>query len=215
LRGVVREEVYHHLQSFSVAICILCNPDLSHHFDYAGKLLKYVVLKGAQLYGTEFLVHNVNSLLHLADQAKPYGSLDECSAFAFESFLGRLKLLVTTGKNPLVQAVHRLDSALLPGRFVTRDGIKCKSPNNVFVVGGKGCVVLNQVADDIFHCKVYLDAIPVFTSPMSSLDLGKFKCPVDSTARQTFRRDQLTCRAMMFPHSDFVYFHTLIHSLGE
>jgi hypothetical protein len=189
LKGVVRSDVYQHFMSLSTAICILCDPKQSDDFDYAGDLLRYFVEQGGKLYGPEFLVYNVHSLLHLADQAKRFGSLDECSAFAFESFLGRLKSLVASGKNPLAQIVHRLDTALLPGRFSKRDAISCKSPNNAFIVDGKACVVLSKVGEDSFRCRQYLQSVSVFDSPMDSLDLGKLKCPSNSTAVVTLHRD--------------------------
>lgn len=213
LKGIVRDDVYQHFQTLSVAICILCNPALSDHFDFAGELLKYFVLQGPKLYGRAFLVYNVHSLLHLAEQAKRFGSLEEGSAFAFESFLGRLKTLVASGKNPLAQVVHRLDTAMLPGRYTKREAIRCKAPNNAFIVDGRGCVVVSELGDDLFHCRMYLEAKPVFDSPMDSVQLGKFKCASTFTAAVTLRRDQLTHRAMMFPHFDYVYFHTLHHVL--
>ena len=198
-----------------MSISILCNHELSHQFDFAGRLLKYFVLQGARLYGREFLVYNVHSLLHLADQAKRFGSLDECSAFAFESFLGRLKRLVVSGKNPLAQVVHHLDTAMLPGRFTKHDSITCKIPNNAFIVDGKGCEVLAQVGEQRFQCRVFLNIEPLFEHPIESTLLGKFVSSSTYTSSVILPRDQLTQRAIMFPHTDRMCFLALGHSFSE
>lgn len=61
------------------------------------------VKKAKNLYGAGFLSYNVHGLLHLVDDFKMYGSLDEVNAFTFESFLGLLKCHVKSGYKPLQQ----------------------------------------------------------------------------------------------------------------
>ncbi|RXN37607.1 transposase domain-containing protein [Labeo rohita] len=95
LRGVLPETLYSHFMAFSVAMCILVSPHLTQTYNmYAHELLTYFVEQGRHIYGKEFLVYNVHSLLHLTADATTYGSLDRCSAFAFESYLHQLKKMV-------------------------------------------------------------------------------------------------------------------------
>ena len=50
----------------------------------------------------------MHAVIHLAEDVRKYGPLDNISAFPFESFLGRLKKLVRKPSRPLEQVVCRL-----------------------------------------------------------------------------------------------------------
>lgn len=52
--------------------------------------------------------HNVHQLIHIADYVLKFGSLDNYSAFIYESKLGVLKNLISSGNNPLQQAANRV-----------------------------------------------------------------------------------------------------------
>jgi hypothetical protein len=76
--------------------------------DYAHDLLVLFVQLFSGLYGSDMVVYNVHSLVHIADDARQYGCLDNVSAFCFERCLGRLIKLVRGPSKPLEQSVHRL-----------------------------------------------------------------------------------------------------------
>lgn len=61
-----------------------------------------------KIYHIDFLVYNIHALIHLADDAKLYGSLNNISAFPFENYFGQLKKLVRGPKLPLEQLYCRL-----------------------------------------------------------------------------------------------------------
>lgn len=92
IKGVLQDHLYEHFLSFSTALCILVSRELTKsQGPYANQLLKFFVEREWELYGEIFLVYNVHSLLHLAEDAQNFGSLDRCSAFKFESHLHHIK----------------------------------------------------------------------------------------------------------------------------
>ena len=76
--------------------------------DYAEELLKTFVTHFYHIYGIDMAVYNVHCLVHLAKDAKRYGSLEHISSFPFENFLSRLKRLVRKPDFPLQQVIRRL-----------------------------------------------------------------------------------------------------------
>lgn len=74
----------------------------------AHSLLALFVSHCKEIYHLDFLVYNIHALIHLADDAKLYGSLNNISAFPFENYLGQLKKLVRAPKLPLQQLFCRL-----------------------------------------------------------------------------------------------------------
>ncbi|XP_073672075.1 uncharacterized protein [Paramisgurnus dabryanus] len=137
LKGIIAEQLYEHFLVFSVALSILVCPRLSKHYNHnAEELLMYFIAQGRHLYGDEFLVYNVHSLVHLASDANLYGSLDECSAFSFENYLHQLKRLVRSGRNPLSQIVRRLREADKLSKILREPNktVEIKKPNNVFTL---------------------------------------------------------------------------------
>jgi len=103
--------VYNNFMLLFVGIFILLESHLSHspeHVDYAEQILIMFVKHYIDLYGSDMVVFNVHSLIHLPDDARNYGSLDNISAFCFENYLGKLIKLVRKPSKPLEQVVRRI-----------------------------------------------------------------------------------------------------------
>ena len=100
---------YHNFLLLHVAIYILVSPVLCHQYcNYAEELLVHFVTHYSDLYGKDNVVYNVHGLVHLADDVRKYGCLDNISAFPFENFMKRIKRMIRKPELPLQQVVHRL-----------------------------------------------------------------------------------------------------------
>ncbi len=74
-----------------MAIAILICPRLVQEYSqYAHDLLIHFFETAKCLYGPEFLVYNVHSLVHLKAVTDEHGSLDKSFAFVFENYLHKI-----------------------------------------------------------------------------------------------------------------------------
>jgi hypothetical protein len=109
LGDILPENLYHHFMLLSIGIRILICPQLASKFcDYANDLLVLFVTEAGKLYGKEIYVYNVHSVIHLANDVKNLGPLDEFSSFPFENKLGQLKKMIRKPQFPIQQIVYRL-----------------------------------------------------------------------------------------------------------
>lgn len=109
LKNILRTEYYDHFMILSVAIRLLAQTDLSNeHLNYAEKLLLFFVQRCRELYQSVFMSYNVHGIIHLSQDVKKHGSLDNFSAFKFESFLGKMKAWVRSTKHPLQHVVNQI-----------------------------------------------------------------------------------------------------------
>ncbi|XP_022111442.1 uncharacterized protein LOC110990667 [Acanthaster planci] len=112
LNGIVDDNLYVHFLTLTVAISICLD---THHdkrneyLPYARQLLNYFVENCQHIYGPTFNVYNVHSLTHLCEDVDHFQcSLNELSAFPFESKLNIVKKLVRNAHNPIAQATKRM-----------------------------------------------------------------------------------------------------------
>lgn len=109
LQDKIPQTYLNHFNSLHLAVFILSNNDLIRkHGSYANTLLKYFVEQFSSLYGKENISYNVHGLLHVCDDVKVFGNLNNYSAFPFENYLGQLKNLIKGGNRPLAQVCRRL-----------------------------------------------------------------------------------------------------------
>lgn len=60
------------------------------------------------VYGCGNVSYNVHSIIHLANDAKKYGKLDNFLAFPYENYLQHIKKIIQPGHNSLVQLYNRI-----------------------------------------------------------------------------------------------------------
>lgn len=107
LRKILDNDRYVNFLSLHVAITILASSKYSHFIDYASHLLLYFVNTFKVLYGAENISHNVHNLLHLSEDVRLYGPLDNFSAFPFENYLQSILKSIRKNEKPLAQIIKR------------------------------------------------------------------------------------------------------------
>lgn len=141
---------YDHFLSLSLAIRILLSRELlKKYIEYARSLLHYFVETYKKLYGDEHITHNVHNLIHLPDDAKLHGSLENFSAFKYENYLQDLKKSIKNSRYPLQQIVKRIYER-------RKYGIPVNSSSNLPVL--KNQIIINN---EIFYKKIIFDYVPL------------------------------------------------------
>ena len=206
LKGILKEELYDHFMTFSVAVCLLVCPGLAlTHNGYAKELLKYFVEQGCNLYGPQFLVYNVHSMLHLAADVEVFGNLDQFSAFPFENYLHQLKRLVRSGRNPLVQIVKRLNEMMnIPNTNKRKEGnLATRRPNNSYILDNSSCCevtgstgMVDNNQKQKYLCRVYERITPLFVNPCNSGIIGAFKVQTRYSNMKILSEEKLDRKAI-------------------
>lgn len=78
--------------------------------------------------------YNVHNLLHLVDEVRRCGPLDNYSTFPYENMLGFLKKLPKTGYLPLEQGVNRYLEQLKLNIQAYKNVLESKGINNFFFI---------------------------------------------------------------------------------
>lgn len=115
--------------SLHISIRILVSTDLSCNPDflkYAKHLLNYFVNKFGEIYGQEYINHNVHNLIHLVKDVQRFGPLDNFSCFCFENYMSQIKKQLKTSNHPLQQFINRYYE------FATHCNIECNKSQDVY-----------------------------------------------------------------------------------
>lgn len=75
--------------------------------DYADNLLKYCVTKFSEIYSEHYINHNVHNLIHLSNDVRKFGALNNFSCFRFENYMSHIKSILKTSNYPLQQFINR------------------------------------------------------------------------------------------------------------
>ena len=220
LHDILRPDMYEHFLVLSVASSILVCPSLAHSYkDYAKQLLEYFVEQGKVLYGDEFVVYNVHSMIHLADEVGEYGSLDACSSFPFENYMQKLKRLVRSGRNPMVQIAKRLAefSGIVEPVKVS---VSPKRSESAFLLNYSCCGEVVERAgshvgngNESFVCRIYEKTEPLFVRPCDSRLVGIHKANCRWTTMKVISSQQIMKKAMKVDlESGKILFMAVLHS---
>lgn len=180
-RSVLPDKYFRHYLLLHTAMYILLSKSAnnSEWNSFAKSLLLKFVTQMSELYGSGSIVYNVHSLLHIADDALKFGSLDNISAFEFESHLCFLKKAIRGNNLPLQQVVKRVkeweacvfqDSVIVNEKKVKNEPNKneefkkfryrkyiigTKMGNNCFLLKNNDLVIVNRIYKE--NCKVMIE----------------------------------------------------------
>ena len=216
LKHELPREYYNHFMALSVASSILVNSNLAaEHGDYAHQLLLHFVSKGRELYGREFLVYNVHSLVHIQQEAVRFGNLDNCAAWKFENYMQILKRKVRNGKNPAVQIAKRIleqtvreeDAATKPVKQIYH-----RRPDNTYRTdAGKYCEVMRINSEGTYLCRVYKTPESLFSQPCDSRMIGFCKFNKSNYDMRILDKTALRETCVTIDHGNNRIFLTLLH----
>ena len=92
LQGIISDVLHKNFMLLSCGVYILLSEEHCVGLrDQAQTLLTNFCQHFGDLYGKEFLSYNVHSVVHLADESRLHGVLDNVSCFVFENYLGKIK----------------------------------------------------------------------------------------------------------------------------
>jgi len=143
-RDIVSKEVYEHFLELCVAIRLLSTNNISSGINnYAKSLLNHFVISFANIYGKSYMSHNIHIIQHLADDVKKFGSLNNFSAFEFESYMQPMKKKIRTGVKPLQQLIRRYSEDRIffskkeePNKPIGPLNVQCKFKNRPITIDG-------------------------------------------------------------------------------
>ena len=164
--------------------------------DHAQTILVNFVEHLSELYGKE--CYNVHDVVHLADEAKQHGVLDNVSCFIFENHLGEIKKLLRKPDAPLQQVVQRLSERSFTAAVV-KDKIVQKSHHDGPVPAGLSrCHQFRE-----FHQ-------PTFTVSLNAKDSCVLINGKPAVVRN-FSQNEKDCVVVYQEFSDMISFYSYTH----
>jgi len=128
LKNVLRYDCYFNFLCLHISFRILLSPNSSEKLvNFSQKLLEHFVEKFDEIYGAQYVSHNVHGLLHITDDYRKFKSLEECSCFPFENFMKVLKKMLRKHEKPLEQIINRYHESLI----FNKPDIQDKSKNEI------------------------------------------------------------------------------------
>lgn len=162
LKQVVSQELYDLFLLLHVAARIVSCEQLVEkqvYVDFAEKLFAAFVEHCAHptVFGSGFISYNIHSLLHLCDDVRRYGVVENFSGFPFENYLGVIKRLIRSGAKVLQQLARRLaemnylyDFQQLPLTSWLPSGYN-SSTNEYKTLSNKNFILSTNLKDSFFY----------------------------------------------------------------
>lgn len=225
LKRVVTEFEYGSFMLLQCGVYILLSNNANNvqWNSFAKSCLVEFVKRCKEYYGPTFLVYNVHSLIHLADDSLTYGSLDNCSAFGFENYMQTLKSYVRKQNKQLVQVARRvsernqIQNVDNLSSVVSCDGdkyvyngvtVSTKQGDNCFLTESSEIVLIKEIqkSNDMFMLKCnVLDLSVVDGYPCESSKMGIYIVKLVDDTLVTISNADLNRKCVLLPNSPSDY----------
>ena len=226
---ILSKDKYNNFLKLTTGMRILLSDDQLHNMGFVEQLLNSFVCEVTRLYSKKYISYNTHQISHLHQDYRKYGNLSEVDCFAFESFLGRIKLSVKSGYKPQKQAAKfcssnnkQMEIYLKP--LSERKLRTCNSYVTCGSLGSKDNIVLHKervaIIVKISHeaersllvLKYFRDQKDLFKSPTESSNVGIFL--VDSLDRKFHEvpLSEIQAKMMLLPHYKKFVAIALLHS---
>lgn len=208
LKNKLSVQQYEHFLCLSIAIRILCSKTLiGRYIEYAKSLLYYFVEKYKLIYGENNITHNVHNLLHLVEDARKFGVLDNFSSFPYENYLSTLKRYNKCSRYPLQQVVNHIyaeelhvKEILLPHSkkvYNEKENNNCCQTENGAIVIIKKTFIENNT--DYCEVSVFKKRKAFFYTPCNSKTLGIYVISNLDETRKIIKKSEIACKYVKLP----------------
>jgi len=222
LKNKLSDDCYQHFLTLSISMRILLSPNLKKLVNYAQKLLDYFVKTFEQLYGSHLISHNVHGLLHLTEDYKRYGPLDNCSTFPFENYMKNLKKMLRKHDKPLQQVKKRYEeqSYCINKENFTKDKFVLTPLNpDCYVLTEQGDVVKidsiiksNEKDIDTITGRMYMTKDNFFESPLHSSKIDIFVVKNLSEQKRDWKKLDIKCKLLFLEFENQQIAMSILHS---
>lgn len=113
LKEQLRSQPFNHFMHLFCAITICSNEKHFQFLRIAEEMLKSFVKTFQQIYGKDYVTSNIHNLLHLVEEVRKYGILQNFNAYPFENKLYSIKKMVRQGNKALQQVAKRINERAL------------------------------------------------------------------------------------------------------
>lgn len=206
---------------FQAAIFILLSPNASVKSwnDLARTLLIQFVQEVELIYGPEFIIYNVHSLIHICDDAMNYGNLSSVSAFPFESFMQKLKRMMHANNfhvNQVAKRLTELDSILVDSTASKDQNIIAFSNykyDNCYCLNDGRHVLLKQLNNSTSGIFYLIDKVCKFPDyPFDSLFIGIFIANISVVIVEVSLTD-IHNKCILLPYKNMYICMPLLHTM--
>ncbi|XP_055682561.1 uncharacterized protein LOC129789619 [Lutzomyia longipalpis] len=241
LKDFLKPNVYYHFSLLFCAYSIYSARYYQKYRDIAHELIEEYVKSYSYFYGPSSVVSNVHNLIHVIDDVRLFGELENISTYPFESYLGIFKKLVRSGNRPLAQVAKRFceistyknkkkeETKNYP--ILTREGLgvtfelekgftlKNDHKNKWFLSAENEIVEMinvNYFNDElkIVGDKLVDKANSFFTNPIDSSFLNIYSVEnINKKSRKHYRLEDVKCKLFQQNYRSMNVFLPILHTL--